>query len=79
MEVIKNDEKKQVAVWLTHSEASCKPIRHGLKPLFAKYTAQGYCVAVFESGQRDLFTSTRDLLLENRTQRDPQKTQYINR
>ena len=74
MEVIRNDEKKLVEVWLTRAEASCGIIRHGLKPMFAKYKAQGYRVAVFESGQRDLYASTRDLLLANRVQRTkPQK------
>ena len=76
MEVIKSEEKKLVEVWLTRAEASCKTIRYGLNPLFAKYKAQGYRVAVFESGQRDLFASTRDLLLTNRVQKTPAPKQH---
>ena len=69
MEVIKCDEKKQVEVWMTRAEASSSIIRRGLQPLFARYKAQGYRVAVFASGQRDLFANTRDLLLNNRVQK----------
>ena len=76
MEVIKNDAKKQVEVWLTRAEASCGTIRHGLKPLFSKYKAQGYRIAVFESGKRDLYASTRDLLLTNRVQKTPAPKQH---
>ena len=77
MEVIKSNEKKQVEVWLTRAEASCKTVRYGLNPLFAKYKAQGYCVVVFESGKRDLFASTRNLLLTNRVQKATVHKQHI--
>ena len=79
MELIKCDEKKRVEVWLTHAEASNGIIRHWLKSQFAEYKAQGYRVAVFESGKRDLYASTRDLLLVNRVQKPPKKAQHISR
>lgn len=37
-----------------------------LKPLFQQYKAQNYLVAVFLSGEADLYQQTRDLLLYNR-------------
>lgn len=41
-------------------------LRERLKPLYQKYKAQKYLVAVFESGDRDLADATSDLLCYNR-------------
>jgi hypothetical protein len=68
MEMNVLDNQKRVEVWLSHADASSTIIQCSLKAMCTKYKAQGYRVAVFESGQRDLFATTRDLLLENRTQ-----------
>ena len=76
MEVIKNEGKKLVEVWLSRAEASSSFIRNQLKPCFSNYKSEGYRVVVFESGQRDLFAATRDLLLENRTQSGSRKIQH---
>lgn len=71
MDISVNDATRQVEIWLTHAEASSELTYSSLKSLFARYKTQGYRVAVFESGQRDLFTSTCDLLLANRLQQTP--------
>ena len=76
MEVIKNEEKKLVEVWLSRAESSSSFIRNQLKSCFSNYKSRGYRVVVFESGQRDLFVATRDLLLENRMQTIPRKPQH---
>jgi hypothetical protein len=77
MEIIKNEEKKLVEVWLSRAEASSSFIRNQLKnSCFSNYKSEGYRVVVYESGQRDLFSATRDLLLENRTRPVSKKTQH---
>lgn len=66
MEINVNHERKLVEVWLTHAEKNDPAVRERLKPLYAKYKQQRYLVAVFESGDRDLYQSTRDLLAFNK-------------
>ncbi|MCL2002694.1 MAG: hypothetical protein FWG72_01660 [Oscillospiraceae bacterium] len=66
MDVVTNEETKLVEVWLSRAESSSGLIRDWLKACFPSCKRQGYRVVVFESGQRDLFAATRDLLLENR-------------
>lgn len=61
------NEKKLVAVWLTNAEKNDLELRESLKPLYAKYRKKKYLVAVYESGEDDLYQGTRDLLLHNRT------------
>lgn len=41
-------------------------LRARLVPFYQKYKAQKYMVAVFESGGRDLYESTLDLLAYNK-------------
>ena len=47
-----------VEFWLTNQEKN--------NPAIREYTAQDYLVAVFLSGEADLYQQTRDLLLYNR-------------
>ena len=63
MEIIVNDREKRVEVWLTRAEKDDAALRESLKPMYAKYKSMKYLVSVFESGNRDLFANTRDLLL----------------
>jgi hypothetical protein len=79
MEVNVLDDPKRVEIWLSRNEASSNIIRDGLKPTYTRYRDKGYRVVVFESGQRDLFATTRDLLLGNRTQSISQKPQHTPR
>ena len=65
MEIITDDAKKQVEVWLTRSEVEDEAVRAGLRPLFASCKSRGYRAVVFESGRHDLFPCVRDLLLSN--------------
>ena len=60
------DESKIVELWLTREEKDDPALRESLKPMYQKYKEQKYLVAVFLSGEEDLYQQTRDLLLYNR-------------
>ena len=60
------DESKIVELWLTREEKDNLAFRESLKPIYQKYKEQKYLVAVFLSGEEDLYQQTRDLLLYNR-------------
>ena len=60
------DQSKVVELWLTRDETNDKQFLESLKPLYRQYKAQNYMVAVFYSGEEDLYQQTRDLLLYNR-------------
>ena len=64
MEVSKH--KKTVEFWLTNSEKNDPLLRESMKPFYQQYRAQDYMVAVYLSGEADLYQQTRDLLLYNR-------------
>ena len=66
MEVCVKDSDKIVEVWLTNCEKNDTSLRQSLKPLYEKYKRKKYKIAVFESGNGDLFDSTAGLLLHNR-------------
>ncbi len=67
MEIKREPSSKTVEIWLTQVESRDAAIQAQLKPLYQKYKAQGYAVAVFHSGTQDLATATSDLLCYNRT------------
>ena len=60
------EQSKIVELWLTREERDDPAFRESLKPLYQQYKAQNYLVAVFLSGEEDLYQQTRDLLLYNR-------------
>ena len=60
------DESKIVELWLTREEKDDLAFRASLKPIYQKYKEQKYLVAVFLSGEEELYQQTRDLLLYNR-------------
>lgn len=60
------DQSKVVELWLTREEKEDRQLLDSLKPLYQQYKAQNYTVAVFCSGEEDLYQQTRDLLLYNR-------------
>ena len=57
---------KVVELWLTREETNDQQFLESLKPLYRQYQAQNYLVAVFYSGEEDLYQQTRDLLRYNR-------------
>ena len=66
MQVDVDDTGKTVRIWLTKGEKDDPGLRDTLRPLYRPYREKGYLVAVFLSGENDLYQGTRDLLLYNR-------------
>ena len=60
------EQSKVVELWLTREEKEDRRLLDSLKPLYQQYKTQNYTVAVFCSGEEDLYLQTRDLLLYNR-------------
>lgn len=66
MEIKTHEDKKIVEVWLTNAEQEDADVKARLNLLYAKYKNDGYTVAVFKSGKKDLFQCTAHLLRHNR-------------
>ena len=60
------EQSKIVELWLTREERDDSAFRESLKPIYQQYKDKKYLVAVFLSGEEDLYQQTRDLLLYNR-------------
>ena len=60
------EQNKIVELLLTREERDDSAFRESLKPIYQQYKDQNYLVAVFLSGEEDLYQQTRDLLLYNR-------------
>ena len=60
------EQSKIVELWLTREERDDPAFRKSLKPIYQQYKDENYLVAVFLSGEEDLYQQTRDLLLYNR-------------
>ena len=69
------DESKIVELWLTREEKDDLAFWESLKPIYQKYKEQKYLVAVFLSGEEDLYQQTRDLLLYNRRRQAEKEVQ----
>lgn len=66
MEIIRDDAKKLVQVWLTRQEGEDSAVQARLQPMYAQWKQQKYMVAVFHSGQEDLKENTMALLAYNK-------------
>ena len=66
MQINREDNQKRIEIWLTNEEKSDPVLCESLKPLFKRFHDQKYLVAVFLSGEGDLYEGTRALLLYNR-------------
>ena len=80
MEMKVKDDVKIVEIWLSNAEKNDKQLRDSLQVVFDKYKKKKYMVAVFESGEKDLYQGTLELLAYNRklsaqkqVQRDKQR------
>ena len=60
------DDRHLVEVWLNNAEKKDTSLRDGLKRLYDEYKKKKYLVAVFESGEGDLYQSTLELLSYNK-------------
>ncbi len=66
MEILVQEQRKLVTVWLTRKEQENSALRERLKSLYAGYAEKKYTVVEFLSGGEELYRNTRDLLLYNR-------------
>lgn len=66
MEMNVRDDKHLVEVWLNNAEKNDASLRDELKCLYDEYKKKKYLVAVFESGEGDLYQSTLELLAYNK-------------
>ena len=69
------EESKIVELWLTRKERDDPAFLESLKPIYQEYKEQKYLVAVFLSGEEDLYQQTRDLLLYNRRRQAEKEVQ----
>ena len=69
------DDSKIVDIWLTKEEKENQELREQLKPLYKEYKAKKYLVAVFESGEEDLWDNTSQLLCKNRRRMAERETE----
>ena len=69
------EQNKIVELWLTREERDDSAFRESLKPIYQQYKDQKYLVAVFLSGEEDLYQQTRDLLLYNRRRQAEKEVQ----
>lgn len=61
------EKTKTVYFWLTNEDQRNEGLQQKLKDMYRDYQAKGYISVVFRSGQEDLMSLTRDLLLYNKT------------
>ena len=66
MEIYRDDQKKQIQIWLTKQESQDESLQSRLKSMYPKWKKEKYLVAVYRSGTKDLRSSTLDLLLHNK-------------
>ena len=66
MKVDIHDERKQVCIWLSHSESDDPELEEQIRKITAAYADQKYLVAVFQSGNADLYDNTLAMLAHNR-------------
>ena len=69
------DQSRIVELWLTREEKDDPALRESLRSIYQQYKTQNYLVAVFLSGETDLYQQTRDLLLYNRRRRAEREVQ----
>ena len=86
MEINVRDESKIVEIWLSNVEKNDAALRERLKPLYAEYMQKKYTIAVFVSGDRDIYQSTLGLLAYNKkrvaeleTQREKKRASGLER
>ena len=66
MEIHLNQASKLAEIWLTNTDQKNVQLQEQLKSIFQDFKSQGYLVAVFQSGNQDLYRQTADLLCYNR-------------
>ncbi len=79
MEVNVRNQSGLVEVWLTRSEKNDPQIQLELTKLYTAYKRKKYMVAVFESGEADLYQRTHDLLAHNKRRSVERAARHANK
>lgn len=66
LEININDGLRVVEIWLTNAEKNDMALRKGLKDISKRCKEKDYLLVIFESGTKDLYEGTLDLLLYNK-------------
>ena len=66
MEMHIKEDNHIVEIWLTKAEKQDTVLQEKLKSLYNKYRKEKYLVAVFISGEGDLYEGTKALLTYNK-------------
>ena len=74
LEVHVRSDKKLVEIWLNREEKNDLTLRMSLEQIYKKYRQKKYLVAVFESGNDNLYQNTLNLLVYNRNHSIQQAT-----
>ena len=75
MELNVRDEQQLVEIWLTNAEKNDRELRASLKDIYDAYKNEKYLVAVYESGEKDLYENVRDILVFNKRRTAEQEVQ----
>lgn len=73
------DDKKLVEIWLNSEEKRDTQLREKLKDVYAQFREKKYLVAVYESGEGDLYQGTLDLLRYNKRRSAEREVQKAKR
>lgn len=73
------DDKKLVEIWLNSEERKDTQLREELKDVYARCREKKYLVAVYESGEGDLYQGTLDLLRYNKRRSAEREVQKAKR
>ena len=66
MQTIVHDNRGLVEVWLTNEEKKDPSVQEQLQAMYGEYKKKKYMVAVFYSGEEDLYENIRALLSYNK-------------
>lgn len=66
MEIDIRENQRIVEIWLSKTERDDPGLSDTLRQICAEYGPRKYTVAVFKSGEEDLFELSSELLLTNR-------------
>ena len=66
MEISRNENNKNIEVWLTKAERDDQKLQESLKPHYKKWKEAGYLPVVYLSGNENLYDNTLALLKHNR-------------
>lgn len=66
MEMNVRDDAGMVEIYLSNTEKNDPKLCAGLQDVYDRYRKKKYLVAVFESGEKDLYRTTLDLLVFNK-------------